>query len=173
MSTTNATSAGAKSPPVSPQRMKECLASATVWAGVSGNPGLGQYADRMQWRANALALGAAMLAAATSLSVWTTLTEEPSGGAQLAVAGVALLGAALATLLRVMNYAESAGAARALVSQYSAVYGELRDLLALPAAERDAYESTIRATVQRFERVKEQKDQLVPRPKKRDAEQRS
>jgi hypothetical protein len=89
----------------------------------------------MQTTADRYSIGAALLAAITSLTVWTTLTNKPDWKAQLAVSVMALATAAVATFPRVRHYAEAAGKARELATQYGGLTGPSRQL---PPAPRKA-----------------------------------
>jgi hypothetical protein len=134
--------------------------SAQYWCAESG---LLNYARRMQTTADWYSIGAALLAAITSLTVWTTLTNRPDWKAQLAVSVIALATAAVATFPRVRHYAEAAGKARELATQYGGLYGRLLD--AGQVYGDPQYEDAIRMVIKDFDAVKARKDQLVPYPK--------
>ncbi|MGS0684884.1 hypothetical protein ACVBEQ_06995 [Nakamurella sp. GG22] len=148
-------------PPVSKERLRNCIASATFWASEEA---LLAFAHRMQRRADQLALVTAVLGAVTSLAIWTTLSGDPSWQAQLVVSVVALGTAAAAAFSRIRNYGEAAGKARELSGQYGKILGELGDA---EAVQNDPqWKDAVRSRVADFESIKSRKDLLVPYPMK-------
>jgi hypothetical protein len=106
----------------------------------------------MQTTADRYSIGAALLAAITSLTVWTTLTNRPDWKAQLAVSIMALATAAVATFPRVRHYAEVAGKAREPATQYGGLYGRLLDVAQVYGDPQ--YEDAIRVVIKDFDAVK-------------------
>jgi hypothetical protein len=106
--------------------------------------------------ADRFAIFAGFLSAVTGLSVWAVWANSPEWYWQLLVAVVALLASLCALVPRVKNWAEQAGLARELASQYGRLVGDLTDLTNLQVIDQ------VRAgrVVDDFQITKEKKDQL-------------
>jgi hypothetical protein len=102
--------------PVSAERIRNCLRSASFWVNE-----LPRYADRQQQRADSWAILAGVLASLTSLAIFPVLTETTTPLAKAIVSAVALLAAICALIPRVKNYAELAGQARAVVTEFGTI----------------------------------------------------
>jgi hypothetical protein len=137
--------------PVSRERIKTCLSSATFWVVA-----LPKYADRQQRKADLWAIAAGVLAAFTGLAIFPVLTDTSTDLEKAFISLIAFAAAICALVPRIMNYAEFAGQARELSSRYGGVVGDLTDL-----AQAKSYDSeTARSVVEAFEAVKENKDAL-------------
>ena len=137
--------------PVSPERIDDCLRSATFWVNE-----LPRYADRQQQLADNWAILAGVLASLTSLAIFPVLGDNSTTLAKGIVSAVALLAAICALVPRVKNYAELAGQARELSSRYGSVTGGLVDLANAQAIDQEQ----ARAIVTEFQSIKEKKDTL-------------
>jgi len=137
--------------PVSPERIDDCLRSATFWVNE-----LPRYADRQQQLADNWAILAGVLASLTSLAIFPILGDNSTTLAKGIVSAVALLAAICALVPRVKNYAELAGQARELSSRYGSVTGGLVDLANAQAIDQEQ----ARAIVTEFQSIKEKKDTL-------------
>ncbi|WP_199512602.1 hypothetical protein [Nucisporomicrobium flavum] len=145
--------------PITAGRIEMCLQSSTYWA-----QRLPQFADRMQRRADAFAISAALLSALTGLAVWAALSSTEDWWGQAAVSFVAMAAAAIGIVPKVKNYGETAGKARELSSQYGSIKGRLAD--ALEWARAGGYDDGfLRQLVNDFEAAKRSKDSLSPYPK--------
>jgi hypothetical protein len=141
--------------PVSSERVRNCLKSATFWVNE-----LPRYADRQQQLADSWAIAAGILAALTSLAIFPVLTDTSTDLEKAIVSAIAFLAAICALIPRVRNYAELAGQARELSSRYGAIVGDLLDLATADAMPQAA----ARAIVDEFEGIKERKDALRALP---------
>jgi hypothetical protein len=119
----------------------------------------------MQRRADGYAVAAAFLSVVTSLTVWGVLTEYDSWWAKILASVAAFAAAAAAILPRVKNYAEAAGKARQLATQYGTIKGRLMDAQVWSSANV-AEDTALRQVVEDFEAIKSGKDSLVPYPKR-------
>ena len=137
--------------PVSSERVRNCLKSATFWVNE-----LPRYADRQQRLADGWAIAAGILAALTSLAIFPVLTDTSTDLEKAIVSTIAFLAAICALIPRVRNYAELAGQARELSSRYGAIVGDLLDL----AKAEPMPQPAARAIVDEFEGIKERKDAL-------------
>ena len=137
--------------PVSPERIDDCLRSATFWVNE-----LPRYADRQQQLADNWAILAGVLASLTSLAIFPILGDNSTTLAKGIVSAVALLAAICALVPRVKNYAELAGQARELSSRYGSVTGGLVDLANAQAIDQEQ----ARVIVTEFQSIKEKKDTL-------------
>jgi hypothetical protein len=111
-------------PPISVQRLQECLASAKHWERV-----LPRYADRQQRKADWLAYATAGVAAITSLAIFPT-ADGGGTAAKVVVSLFAFVAAVLALIPRVENFGEMAGKARSLHATFGHHIGQLEDALA-------------------------------------------
>jgi len=151
----------AQGAPVSRARVENCLKSATFWVNE-----LPRYADRQQQKADTFAIGAGILAAVTSLSIFPVLDADAQWYEKAAVTIAAFLASVLALIPRIKNYAELAGQARELSSRYGGIVGDLLDL-----AKADPLpDVAARAVVTEFEGIKENKDNLRGLPDREEAE---
>lgn len=138
--------------PVSQARLVMCLASAMYWEKY-----LVTYADKKQWWANFWAIGAAILAAITNVAIWQEFTDAGGLTAKIAGSVVTVLAGLCATIPRILNHGELAGAARTLRPQYGAMIGNLVDLIKIaPNFDREEAASVVHD----FQLIKEKKDQL-------------
>jgi hypothetical protein len=159
---TNPTAAATRTP-VSSERVGFCLASAAFWVDE-----LPRYADRQQQKADLWAIGAGVLSAFTSLSIWPLLSESKEVPALVFLSAVSLAAAICALIPRVKNYAELAGQARELTSRYGSLKGELTDLAVLRPLDQDRAQIVL----DEFDATKQKKDALrgLPDRAKREAE---
>jgi hypothetical protein len=142
---------GIPAAPVSIERVRDCLKSATFWVRE-----LPRYADRQQRLADRWAIAAGLLAAGTSLSIFPVLTDTATFEQKAIVSGAAFIAAVCALIPRVKNYAELAGQAQELSSRYGGIVGDLLDLSKASPFPADA----ARPVVTEFEAIKAQKDGL-------------
>jgi hypothetical protein len=117
----------------------------------------------MRTTADRYSIGAALLAAITSLTVWTTLTNRPDWKAQLAVSIMALATAAVATFPRVRHYAEAAGPI--LGGEFAGHTSMAGSSMPCRCTAIPNTRDAIRMVIKEFDAVKARKDQLVPYPK--------
>ncbi len=82
-----------------------------------------KFGEHMQNLADGFAITASLLAAVTSLSVWTALTGSPGWTAQLLVSSAALLAAVVVAFPQIRRYGETGGKARELATQYGQLVG--------------------------------------------------
>jgi hypothetical protein len=150
--------------PISRERVKVCLNSATFWVNE-----LPRYADRLQRNADAWAIAAGILASLTSLAIFPIVGDGSSTLAKGVVSAVALAAAICALVPRVRNYAELAGQARELTSRYGGLVGDLIDLAHAQAFDQDR----ARQVVTEFGSIKEKKDALRGLPDRATVELRS
>jgi hypothetical protein len=148
-------------PPVSIERIRNCLKSASFWVNE-----LPRFADRQQRRADFWAIAAGILAAITSLAIFPVLDANSTDVERAIVTGVAFLAAVCALVPRIMNYGEQAGSARELSSRYGSIVGKLIDLEKADAIPQAA----AREAVTEFEAIKEKKDALRGLPDRTDVE---
>jgi hypothetical protein len=115
----------------------------------------------MQKAADFWAVSAAILAAATAIAVWPVLDEDSSNWETWLVSAGALLSGVCASVPRVMNYGERAGAARELASSYGSVLGVLTDLRHVSTTLlRSKYHAEALKALADFDSVKKKKDAL-------------
>jgi hypothetical protein len=147
--------------PISKERVRLCRDSAQFWVDE-----LPRYASRRQHWADFWAILAGVLASVTSLSIWPVISDPVQAGTtdKVLVSAAALASAIAALIPRIINFAESAGQARELSSQYGAMLGSLIDICESPKAVDN--EAT-RAVVDRFQSVKEKKDSLRGLPSRK------
>jgi len=137
--------------PVSKDRIAVCLASATFWTRE-----LPIYADGRQRWADAWAIAAGILAAATSLAIFPVLGDDSSDLEKVVVSVVAFAAAICALIPRIRNYGELAGQARELASRYGSLEGDLLDLSKADPVDQER----ARTIVTEFQAAKEKKDSL-------------
>jgi hypothetical protein len=137
--------------PVSKERIAVCLASATFWTRE-----LPRYADGRQRWADAWAIAAGILAAATSLSIFPVLGDDSTDAQKWVVSIFAFAAAICALIPRIRNYGELAGSARELASRYGSLEGDLLDLSKADPVDQDR----ARTIVTDFQATKEKKDAL-------------
>ena len=150
--------------PISRERVKVCLNSATFWVNE-----LPRYADRLQREADAWAIAAGILASLTSLAIFPIVGDGSSTLAKGVVSAVALAAAICALVPRIRNYAELAGQARELTSRYGGLVGDLIDLAHAQSLDQDR----ARQVVTEFGSIKEKKDALRGLPDRTTVELRS
>src|SRR6185312_2045221 len=126
-------------------------ASATFWTRE-----LPIYADGRQRWADAWAIAAGILAAATSLAIFPVLGDDSSDLEKVVVSVVAFAAAICALIPRIRNYGELAGQARELASRYGSLKGDLLDLSKADPVDQER----ARTIVTEFQAAKEKKDSL-------------
>jgi hypothetical protein len=136
---------------ITQRHVDNCLKSAYLW-----EEELPRYANLNQRHADAFSTAAGLLSALTGLSAWTLLTNLPGWPAQLLVGFVSLAAAACALVPRVRNFAEEAGLARELASQYGRFIGDLTDLQETQVTDQ----ARARRVIEAFQITKEKKDSL-------------
>lgn len=142
-------------PEISTPRLEECLESAAFWT-----ERLPRYASTQQTKADCWAIAAGVLSAITGLAVWPTFDADSDTAVQLVVSAGAFLTALCVLVPRVKNYAEHAGDARQLTTQYAEVKGQLLDILSLHREGKDVNQETQRSVVATFKVIKSKKDLL-------------
>jgi len=144
--------------PITEARIRKCLESADHWA-----KHLPAYAEHHQRLSDRFTICAAIFATITGLSVWALLAASPDWRAQLFVSAFAIIAATVGIVPKVKNYAEAAGKARELTTQYGAVAGDLLDSLEA-INNKTSTDMALRRVVNDFELIKKSKDLLVPAP---------
>jgi hypothetical protein len=139
--------------PVTKERVRECLKSATFWAEK-----LPLQADHFQHKADTWAIASGMLSVLTSLTIWVTLIESSTWYAQAIATAAAILAGAASLVPRIEKFGERSGEARALGTRYGAIKGRLIDLEAV--VDQPKYGEVARELVGEFEKIKSAKDQL-------------
>jgi hypothetical protein len=146
-------------PPVSEQRLAECVQSARFWTS-----NLARYADRMQTLADRYAIAAAAISTVTGLAVWGTISSSVGLWGQVAVSLMAFAAAAAAFIPKTKGYGECAVKASSLSSDYGHVYGTLLDASKeLQSGDSEA-QTHARRAVDAFEAVRAEKQRLRPYP---------
>jgi hypothetical protein len=142
--------------PITEARIADCHRSAKFWVNQ-----LPVYADKMQRAADSWALLAAVVASGTAIAIWPVLGEDSSTWETWLVSLGALLSGICASVPRLMNYGERAGAARELTSSYGAVLGVLTDLRHVSSTSlRSKYEANALKALAEFDSAKQKKDAL-------------
>jgi hypothetical protein len=148
--------AGEPEVPISGERLRGCLESATRWAGEL--PG---YADRNQLKADFWAICAGILASSTGLAIFPVFSQSSGLPGKTIVSAVALASAICALVPRVKGYGEQAGAARVLAAQFGSVYGRLLDLVEDESNDQQVTnQHTAKAVVAEYQSILEKKDAL-------------
>ena len=127
---------------------------------------LGLWSAKMRARADAFAIGAAILSAMTGGAVWTTLSDSTQIWAQVGVTAMAVAAAVAASVPKLRGYGDCAAQAADLAGRYGADLVALRFAHEHRRAHAAGADDEVKAAIDGFLKTRADKQKLSPYPKR-------